>query len=335
MTSTPSTPFDPSAAGLAADSRALESLKARARSDPKATAHAAAQRFEALFLQSLLSQMRQALPGTDELSSSAVKMQTSLYDQHIAEKLAQRGTGLADAIAKQIERQLPKPKDATGTEAQAPAAQKAAIASPSPARRVTDAPSPHAKLDATISAPVRKVVAAPQLPESAATGIAQGHKESFVERMIAHAQDAAKSLGVPASFVVGQAALESGWGRHEIKAPDGSQSFNLFGIKAGLGWAGKTVDAVTTEVAGGVARRVVQKFRAYGSYAEAFADYAKLIGTSPRYSNAAVGATDAHSYAAALAKGGYATDPSYTSKLSSVIASVGATVEKLVSRTIA
>ena len=32
--------------------------------------------------------------------------------------------------------------------------------------------------------------------------------------------------------MLGQAALESGWGKHEIRMADGSNSYNLFGIKA-------------------------------------------------------------------------------------------------------
>ena len=41
--------------------------------------------------------------------------------------------------------------------------------------------------------------------------------------------------------------LESGWGRSEIKTNDGGSSYNLFGIKAGRGWNGPTVERVTTE----------------------------------------------------------------------------------------
>jgi flagellar protein FlgJ len=133
---------------------------------------------------------------------------------------------------------------------------------------------------------------------------------------------------VPATFIVGQAAHESGWGRREIATADGQPSFNLFGIKAGSAWKGETVETMTTEVIGGVARRVVQRFRAYGSYEEAFADYAKLLSTSPRYAKGVVGESDPARFAQALAAGGYATDPQYAAKLERVIASAQAATRR-------
>jgi flagellar protein FlgJ len=60
--------------------------------------------------------------------------------------------------------------------------------------------------------------------------------------------------GVPARFLVAQSALESGWGKREIRTADGAPSFNLFGIKAGGRWAGATVEVPTTEFVNGVAQ---------------------------------------------------------------------------------
>jgi flagellar protein FlgJ len=155
------------------------------------------------------------------------------------------------------------------------------------------------------------------------------HRDTFVGRVLEHAKAAAETLGVPIANVVGQAALESGWGRHEIQARDGTQSHNLFGIKAGANWTGKTVDAVTTEVIGGVARRVVQKFRAYDNYTDAFNDYAKLLTSSNRYKDRVVGAADPVTFAKGLQKGGYATDPAYATKLAGTIASARRVVDRV------
>jgi peptidoglycan hydrolase FlgJ len=143
--------------------------------------------------------------------------------------------------------------------------------------------------------------------------------KDFVSRMRHHAEEAARSLGVPAHFIVGQAALETGWGKHEIKGADGSNSRNLFGIKAGGNWTGKTVDVVTTEYYNGVPRKIVDKFRAYDSYADSFRDYAKLIGGNSRYAAAAQAGADVGLFARGLVKGGYATDPRYAAKLTQVI----------------
>ena len=104
-----------------------------------------------------------------------------------------------------------------------------------------------------------------------------------------HWNDAVRAqqlTGVPASFVLGQAALESGWGQREIRAADGSPSHNLFGIKAGSGWHGRTVQVSTTEYDRAGPRRTVQSFRAYDSYAAAFQDWALTIGRNPRYADA-------------------------------------------------
>ena len=75
----------------------------------------------------------------------------------------------------------------------------------------------------------------------------------------------------------------SGWGRREIRDADGSNAFNLFGIKAGAGWKGPVAEVTTTEYVDGEPRKVTAKFRAYASYDESFADYAQLMKDSPRY----------------------------------------------------
>lgn len=170
---------------------------------------------------------------------------------------------------------------------------------------------------------VRDAVAAvPAQAAAVATPAFAGAKD-FVSRMKNHAEDAARSLGVPAHFVVGQAALETGWGRHEIKGADGTNSRNLFGIKAGGNWKGKTVEVWTTEYFNGVPRKIVDKFRAYDSYADSFRDWAKLIGGNGRYAAAAQAGANAVQFARGLANGGYATDPRYAEKLTQVIQQAG------------
>jgi flagellar protein FlgJ len=64
---------------------------------------------------------------------------------------------------------------------------------------------------------------------------------------------------------------------------------------------------------------VVQSFRAYASYAEAFADWAKLVTRSPRYAKAVAAGDDAAGFARGLQAGGYATDPAYADKLTRVL----------------
>ena len=132
-------------------------------------------------------------------------------------------------------------------------------------------------------------------------------------------QQVERSSGIPATFMLAQAALETGWGGKEIIGRDGTRSNNLFGIKAGSSWTGPTVDVMTTEYINGQAQKVVQKFRAYGSHAESFNDYAKLINGNPRYATARAAVADAKAFAQGLQAAGYATDPNYAQKLGRVI----------------
>jgi flagellar protein FlgJ len=157
--------------------------------------------------------------------------------------------------------------------------------------------------------------AAPKVSGAAASVSQSG----FVQRMSAVAAKVEQSSGIPAGFMIGQAGHETGWGKHEIRAADGSPSFNLFGIKAGANWSGKVATVTTTEYVNGVAQKTVAKFRAYDSYEASFRDYAKLINESPRYAQARQQTGSAVAYASGLQRAGYATDPAYAAKLSQAI----------------
>jgi flagellar protein FlgJ len=148
-------------------------------------------------------------------------------------------------------------------------------------------------------------------------------QQDFVDRMLPHAERASRSTGIPAQLIIGQAALESGWGKREIKNADGSNSFNLFGIKADKDWKGKVAEVVTTEYHNGVANKQVERFRAYDSYSDAFRDYGDFLKGDGRYA-AALAQNEGRAFAQAMQQAGYATDPRYAEKLSAVIGSVRA-----------
>ncbi|WP_308601860.1 MULTISPECIES: glucosaminidase domain-containing protein [unclassified Massilia] len=111
------------------------------------------------------------------------------------------------------------------------------------------------------------------------------------------------------------AALESGWGQRPIRNADGATSHNLFGIKAGSKWEGAVSETATTEYVGGAAIKTSARFKAYPDAASAFRDYTKMLLDNPRYRGAIGTGNDAHAFAQGLAKGGYATDPAYATKL--------------------
>jgi flagellar protein FlgJ len=285
MTTDPATQTGAALNGLAADARSLEKLKRAARDDPRTAVKQVATQFEALFMQMVLKSMREASPKSGLFDSSEQDMYTGMLDQQLSQQVATGGTGLSDVIARQLSRNLP------------PAAAPAA-AGPAPAG-----------------------AGAPPAP-AAAAGVTAGvttTQQAFVSTHLQDALSAQRASGVPARFILGQAALESGWGEREIRTADGRPSHNLFGIKAGPDWKGATAQVVTTEYEGGVARKTVQTFRAYDSYASAFSDWAATIAGNPRYAAVRQAGASAEGFAAGLQRAGYATDPAYGSKLIDMI----------------
>jgi flagellar protein FlgJ len=142
-------------------------------------------------------------------------------------------------------------------------------------------------------------------------------KRQFIEKLLPHAEAAARELGVDPRAIVAQAALETGWGRSRPADAQGGSN-NLFGIKAGGSWNGAAVASLTTEYDAGVAHRELASFRAYTSAQEGVQDYVSLLRDNPRYSAALNTGQDVRAFATALQRGGYATDPDYANKLMSV-----------------
>ena len=295
------------------DPRALDAVKLATKNGDAAATRKVAQQFESLFLSMMLKNMRATLPGGDPLANDASKMATDMYDQQLAQNIASkgRGIGLADALVAQIERSQGKKPGAGIDPLSSPASSHLPLTMPKLRNVSLDATTVSASVGASASVPAA-ALAAPVT----ATPV---HRD-FVDRFKDAAIAAAEASGIPAKIILGQAALESGWGKHEVRDSKGTGSFNLFGIKAGANWTGATVDAVTTEVVNGVAQKVVQKFRAYASYAESFIDYAKLVANNPRYEKAVHAAGDALQFAREMGRSGYATDPHYGTKLAQVLA---------------
>jgi len=259
-------------------------LKARASSDPKATIKAAAKQFEALFMQQLMKSMREATMSSGLLDNGGTQLGTELLDAQYANQMTGLKGGLSDMIARQLERQMSGTGAANASAAIAPAS-------------AAGAPGAGSGVNAQNPTPTQA---------------------EFINKHAAAASAAQAQTGIPAAFMVAQAAHESGWGRGEIRNADGSTSHNLFGIKAGASWKGATTTITTTEVVDGEPRKVQAKFRAYGSYEESFRDYAQLMKDNPRYASA-MNATTADGFAKSLQRAGYATDPAYADKLTRVI----------------
>ncbi|MBA5638010.1 glucosaminidase domain-containing protein [Duganella sp. LX20W] len=150
-------------------------------------------------------------------------------------------------------------------------------------------------------------------------GVDSEVQQQFLASIQPWAEETGARLGVSPTIVAAHAALESGWGRHPLRA-GGADSNNLFGLKAGANWAGAVADATTTEYVHGAALKKVERFRSYPDAASAFRDYADMLTSNPRFQGALRAGDDAHAFARGLAQGGYATDPAYADKLGKLAA---------------
>jgi len=284
---------------LSLDVQGVDELRRTARSSPQEGMKQASKQFEVMFMSMVLKSMREATPSDGLFGSQSEKMYTSMLDQQLAQNLSGRGLGLADAMYAQLSRMA-------GGEAAAPgdAGAVAPKAVPLPAPAVSQSRAPDLSLyeEATAQATLSR------------SALPQAHVEAFVSRLLPAAQRASQASGVPAQLIMAQAALESGWGKREIRKEDGSSSFNVFGIKADRSWKGPVAESATTEYVNGVPQKIRAAFRAYGSYDEAFADYAKFLANNPRYSGV-LAARDPAEAAHGLQRAGYATDPEYGGKL--------------------
>ena len=282
-------------AGLVADPKGLDALKAGARQQSPEALREAARQFESLLARMMIRSMREASLGEGLLDSEQGDLYQDMFDQQLSVELTRgRGLGLADLLIRQL----------------------------SGAGAVdTDAADSSGRVEAQGTA----------VPVAAATGVAPAgesvawpppSREAFIATLWPHAVAAGRALGVDPATIVSHAALETGWGRSLPVQASGASSFNLFGIKAGGRWQGGAAAADTVEYEHGRAVARTEHFRAYGSLAEGVRDYARLIASNPRYAAALDAGANAGAYAAALQRGGYATDPAYVEKLERVAESV-------------
>ena len=284
----------------------FNALRVQAQADPNDTAvlREVASQFEALFVQTLLKEMREASLGDPIFgSSNEHKTYTEMFDQQLASELtAHQGFGIADALVRQL----------------------AGVGPSSDASSTSDGPLPVPPRStrllrmevATESTGVRTSSAQ---PSPAADDVRWESPGDFVRDVWPEARRTGRRLGVPPEALVAQAALETGWGARVIRDDDGSNSFNLFGVKAGAEWAGGSVSKRTLEFENGMPRQVRDRFRAYAGLSEAFDDYARVLETRPRYN--AVTAGGGAEFPQRLQEAGYATDPEYAAKIERVMRS--------------
>ena len=301
---------------FALDVQGFGALSAQAKASPQAGMKMAAQQFDAVFTQMMLKSMRDATPSDGPLDSKDGASFTGMMDQQLAQNLGNKGIGVADAMLKQLMRNAGATIQAGASGDSGDNSANAGNLAAMNAMAKAYATSPSAgktSLDTTTGYTADSALT----PSMHGTG--SDKVNAFVERLAAPAQAAASATGIPARFIIGQAALESGWGRREIKNSNGTTSHNIFGVKAGNDWTGKTTTAVTTEYVNGQPQKKVETFRAYDSYESALTDYASVLKSNPRYASVADASRDAAGFAHGMQKAGYATDPLYAKKLISIM----------------
>lgn len=288
---------DATASTSALDNRGLEQLRRELHKPTAKSIHEVARQFEALFVQSMLKSMRAATPGDSLFGGPGLEQYRSLLDQQMALNVSQgRGVGLAAVLERQLMTQSGLDRNAAPvkTEHSLAGYPRSVHTSPvGPAAPTAAAPSEQAQSWET--------------------------PQDFLRAIWPSAQRTARSLGIPPEALVAQAALETGWGQHVLHRPDGRSSYNLFNIKAQGGWTGATVRVPTLEYRDGIAVRETAAFRAYGSVADAFADYADFLRSHPRYAQALDCDGDATAFLGALQDAGYATDPNYARKIRQIL----------------
>jgi flagellar protein FlgJ len=309
-----------------ADFNALRGLKTRAIQDKEAALVDVAKKFEQIYMDMMLKNMRAAnesfASDDSPLSSSDIKFYQEMYDTQITSNLsnAKSSLGLTELIVNQLsghkklstplEMKMPNEEKAYKVNLEK---KEAKLIFDMAASRVS---SQSYKAVDTIVNNIAETKAAPVVHTEEELSHFDSPRD-FVEKLLPLAQKAASKMNLNPRVLIAQAALETGWGKFVSKGEDGVNSKNLFNIKA-TNWKGDKVAITTHEYRDGVKLKITDNFKAYDSFEDSFDDYVKLITTSSRYSDAVSVTDDPVKYLEELQKAGYATDPLYASKIQEI-----------------
>jgi Mannosyl-glycoprotein endo-beta-N-acetylglucosaminidase len=139
-----------------------------------------------------------------------------------------------------------------------------------------------------------------------------------ISPFIKDAQRIQDRTGIPASIILGQIMLESSGSYAGGLSGLAYEGKNLFGVKE-FG-NGPKIYMPTKEYQNGRMVTVNAAFRKYDSYYDSMLDHAELL-SKERYAKHLKSAKSINDFAAGIKAGGYATDPSYVSKLLGIISS--------------
>lgn len=335
------------------DFSGFESMRKAARANSPEAVGAVAKQLEGMFLNMMLSSMREANQLFNEdslLSSKEVRFYQQMLDQQLSTTLSEgKGLGLAETIKRQLSAVQERRYDPDAVDQQSPdgrepnAPQGQPLQADQPGLSVeryrvmalppiSQSDPVQDNTDSGLIDPVQQAAESGDVEQTDFSPLSPGE---FVEQILPFARRSAEELGIPVESIVAQAALETGWGQYLMKHDDGRHAFNFFGIKAGNDWQGDKVDVMTVEYRNGIAAKETAAFRSYATMDEAFQDYTRFLSQKERYQPALQSVRenqDAKSWGNHLQLAGYATDPNYGKKIASIVSRLqkdGASQEKL------
>ena len=137
---------------------------------------------------------------------------------------------------------------------------------------------------------------------------AQSVQEEYIKKYCQIAVDEMSRTGVPASITLAQGILESGSGTSQLAI----KGNNHFGIKCHSDWTGGKIymdDDAKNEC-----------FRMYHNASESFRDHSDFLRNNQRYASLfQLDRKDYKGWATGLKKAGYATSPTYATRLIEII----------------
>lgn len=295
------------------DIAGLAALKKSAHNNDPEALRQVAKQYESLFARMMIKSMRDAVGKDPLFGSDEGQTYQEMYDDQLSIELTKgKGLGLADMLVRQMQR-LTGGGKADANDAHGSNGAGSSTATPTGANGV----------DAALPARAKAALRYFQEHGAAIKPIAATDSQNdFISEVWPAAQQAGQQLGIDPRSLIAQAALETNWGTRVPRDTNGRSSNNLFGIKAGGQWSGSSVSAATQEYENGNAVSTNGQFRAYDSKDQSFQDYVSMLRSSPRYTAALNTGSNTLAFAAALQRGGYATDPDYASKISAIAASI-------------
>ncbi|MCL1050714.1 flagellar assembly peptidoglycan hydrolase FlgJ [Shewanella abyssi] len=316
----------------------LDSLRSKAQKGESGALKEVAQQFEGIFVQMLMTSMRDAnavFESDSPMNSQYTKFYEQMHDQQMSLNLSGEGMlGLADLMVQQLD---PANSPMTPASVLRGDSNTSARANSFTLGDAHSMQMPTAR--ATASTPVDIATSAGVAPQtldsllsgkvlpSAALNADKSQadftsQDEFVSRLYPHAEKAAKELGTTAEVLIAQSALETGWGQKMVKGVAGQQSNNLFNIKADNRWQGDKAQVNTLEYEQGIAVKQKADFRVYDDIGQSFNDFVSFVSNSERYQEAMKKAANPQAFVQSLQDAGYATDPKYTDKVMQVMKTI-------------